>query len=310
MNIADFVSKTVEQWEKALIAFTPNLILGVLCFAAFFALAAICRRIILHSFRKLPKRRQHLASVISTIVFIGVLLFGTFLSIDALGLEDALTKLLASAGVVGIVIGFAVKDLTANSFAGLLLNTQAPFRIGDWVEIDGTFGTVERIGPITTEIKMMSGQLVFIPNQVIYTGSFKNYSTYGKRRVTLKSGVSYGDDLHKVREVTLNEIQKVEGLLKDEKVDFFFTGIGSSTFNFEVRFWINFTRETDYLMAMNDAVVRIHDRFDAESISLAYNVTTLDFGVKGGVNLFDQEIQVSDARLPAADGRPDKDHAK
>ncbi|WP_052265366.1 mechanosensitive ion channel family protein [Ruegeria sp. ANG-R] len=294
MNLADLVSKTLEQWENALITFAPNLVLGVLTFAAFFILASLSRRISRRFFGRRSTPRKRLASIASTVVYIGILLFGTFLAINALGLEDTLTKLLASAGVVGIVIGFAVKDLTANSFAGLLLNTQSPFRIGDWVEIDGTFGTVERIGAITTEVKMMSGQLVFIPNQVIYTGSFKNYSTYGKRRVTLKSGVSYGDDLHKVRKVTLDEIQKIESVLRDEKIDFYFTGIGSSTFNFEVRFWIKFTRETDYLTAMNDAVVGIHDRFEAESISLAYNVTTLDFGVKGGVNLFDQAIQISD----------------
>jgi small conductance mechanosensitive channel len=293
MNVKGMLEQTSDQWVQAIVAFIPKLALAVIVVVTFLLLAKLIRAISHRFYLRILWRQDHLARLVSILFYVLMLSAGVFLALEVLGLESVLAKLLAGAGVIGIIIGFAVKDITANSFAGLLLNTEAPFAVGDWVEISGTFGTVEKIGPITTSIRVMSGQRVFIPNQSIYSGPFTNFSSYGKRRVVLKSGISYGDNLTKVRAVTLEEIGKIDAVLRDEKIDFYFTDIGSSTFNFEVRFWIRFEQETDYLHAMNEAIVRIHDRFDAESISLAYNVTTLDFGVKGGVNLFDKELKVA-----------------
>ncbi|USG62486.1 hypothetical protein NBZ79_05800 [Sneathiella marina] len=94
-----------------------------------------------------------------------------------------------------------------------------------------------------------------------------------------------------MRSVALDEFRKTDAVLQDQDIDFYFTEISSSAYNFEVRFRIKFKQQTDYLEAMNETIVRIHDRFEKESISLAYNVTTLDFGVKGGVNRFDEKMK-------------------
>jgi small conductance mechanosensitive channel len=78
--------------------------------------------------------------------------------------------------------------------------------------------------------------------------------------------------------------------LPNEDMDFFFTKIGNSTYNFQLRFWIEFNSNNDFQKAMSDIIIRIKKRFEQENISIAYPVTTLDFGVKGGVNLFDRDI--------------------
>ncbi|WP_262507893.1 mechanosensitive ion channel family protein [Zhouia amylolytica] len=138
----------------------------------------------------------------------------------------------------------------------------------------------------------MPGQEVFIPNQIIYNGTFTNYSTWGKRRIILRSGVSYGDDLERVKSVAMDEVKKIEELLPEEGIDFYFTAIGDSTYNFMLRYWVQFNSNDDYCKGMNDVIIRIKKRFEQEGISIAYPVTTLDFGVKGGVNLFDKEINI------------------
>ena len=231
--------------------------------------------------------------VLSLFLYIAILIVtGIFLSLEILGLESVLTKLLAGAGIVGIVAGFAFKDIASNAFAGFLLNMQKPFKEGDWVTIDNNFGTIKDIGWITTSIKTISGQEVFVPNQLIYNNSFTNYSTFKKRRVILQSGVSYGDDLDLVKKAALDEINQIESLLKKQGIDFYFTSIGGYAYNFEVRFWIKFNKQTDYLNAMSEAIMRIKRRFEQENISIAYPVQTLDFGVKGGVNIFDKPIDL------------------
>ena len=105
---------------------------------------------------------------------------------------------------------------------------------------------------------------------------------------------SYGDDLELVKKVTLEEVNKISSVLKNEEIDFYYTEIASSTFNFEVRFWIEFNHQRDYLMARSEIIMRIKKRFEKENISIAYSVMSLDFGVKGGVNIFDKPLAVTD----------------
>lgn len=265
-------------------------------FLALFVMAVtlICARIIGRHGLRLTNRvlgdDPQLARVLTTMVKSLLIFAGAFLALEAAGLEAMLVKLIAGAGVLGIVIGFAVKDIAANALAGLLLNAQRPFKIGDWVDIGGAYGKVTQIGPITTTIHNVYGQDVYVPNQTIYSGSFINYSGCGKRLVVLKVGVSYGDELSKVQTATLDEIRQVEQRIEGEAIDFFFTDIGSSTYNFEVRVWIRFNEQKDYLRAKDEMVRRIKTRFEHEGFSIAYNVLTLDFAVKGGTNLFDKEI--------------------
>ncbi|MGB0891824.1 MAG: mechanosensitive ion channel family protein [Flavobacteriaceae bacterium] len=282
----------IEKFGKDAANYLPKFLFAIIVFLCFYFLGKIIKTYSLKFYAKVFSKNQDIARFISVSVYAILIITGIFLALEILGLESVLTKLLAGAGIVGIVAGFAFKDIASNAFAGFLLNMQKPFKEGDWVTIDNNFGTIKDIGWITTSIKTISGQEVFVPNQLIYNNSFTNYSTFKKRRVILQSGVSYGDDLDLVKKVAIDEISQIESLLKKQGIDFYFTSIGGSAYNFEVRFWIKFNKQTDYLGAMSEAIMRIKRRFEQENISIAYPVQTLDFGVKGGVNLFDKPIDI------------------
>lgn len=284
------IDSLLDKWGHSIVNFLPKILLALIVLIVFYFIAKLFKSLSLKFYSKIFKTKQEAVKIISISVYFFFLLSGVFLALEVLGLEGVLTKLLAGAGIVGIVAGFAFKDIASNAFAGFLLNIQRPFKDGDWVSVDNVFGTIKDIGWITTSIKTISGQEVFVPNQLIYNNTFTNYSTFGKRRIILKSGVSYGDDLDLVKKVALEEVSKIDSLLKDQEVDFYFTEIGSSTYNFEVRFWIQFNHQRDYLTAMSNIIMQIKKRFEQENISIAYNVTTLDFDVKGGVNIFDKPI--------------------
>ncbi len=286
------IEKLLDEWQNSTFDYLPKIVLALFVLIAFYFIAKFFRNLSLKFYSKVFKKQSDVAKIISAGIYFFILLAGVFLALETLGLESVLTKLVAGAGVLGIVAGFAFKEIASNAFAGLLLNIQRPFKPDDLVDIEGNFGTIRDIGWITTSIKTISGQEVFVPNQIIYNNVFTNYSTFNKRRVILQSGVSYGDDLEHVKKVTLDEVQKIDSLLKNEIVDFYFTSIGDSVYNFEVRFWINSTHQKDYLNAMSETIIRIKKRFEQENISIAYSVTTLDFGVKGGVNLFDNPINI------------------
>ncbi len=286
------IKSLIDNWGHSVWLYLPKIFLALLVVVGFYLVARLLKKYSLNLYAKTFKKSYQFAVFVATLIYIFILLSGVFIALEVLGLESVLAKLVAGAGIVGIVAGFAFKDIASNAFAGFLLNMQRPFKKGDWVAIDSAYGIIEKTGLITTSIVNVEGQEVFVPNQIIYNTSFINYSTFQKRLVVLNAGVSYGDDLDHVRTVTIDEITRINNRMKNEPIDFYFVEIGSSTFNFEVRFWIEFLHQKDYLEAKSDLIIRLKKRFEAEGISLAYSVLSLDFGVKGGVNLFDKKIEI------------------
>ena len=275
----------LDSWGESIYHFLPRIFLAILALVLFYILAKLIRHYSLKAYTKVLKKETELAKVISSVLFVVLIFVGIFLALDILGLEGVVTKMLAGAGIIVIVAGFAFKDIASNIFAGFLVNIQKPFKVNDWVKIDDNFGTITKIGWITTTINNNIGQEVYVPNSIIYSNPFLNYSTYTKRRIVLKSGVTHTDDLDLVKRVTLDEINNIDGVLKTEVIDFYFTSIGSYAYNFEVRFWIKFVNNPDYLSARSEAIMRIKSRFEKENIKIAYPTQTLDFVDKDGINI-------------------------
>ncbi|TDQ27539.1 mechanosensitive ion channel family protein [Tenacibaculum caenipelagi] len=282
-----------QEFQQNILEHIPKVLLALLTVIVFVFIASTAKKICIRFYKKAFKENYlNIEQTIASLFYALFIAAGILLALHILGLDKPFEKLLAGAGVIGIIAGFALKDIASNMFSGLLVDLQRPYKVGDWVEIDGKYGVVLAINWLTTKIKTVPGQEVFVPNQIIFNATFSNYSTWGKRRVILKSGVSYGDNLEHVRAVALDEVQKIKEYLPEEGIDFYFTDIGGSTYNFILRYWVKFESNDDFCRGMNDIIMRIKKRFEQENISIAYPVTTLDFAVKGGVNLFDKEIKV------------------
>ena len=104
----------------------------------------------------------------------------------------------------------------------------------------------------------------------------------GKRRVDLNVGVSYGDDLEKVKRITFEALKGIPNLSKEEETSLFFNKFGDSSINFVVRIWVNTPEQPAFLEVTSEAIIRIKKAFDANNISIPFPIRTLDFGIKGG----------------------------
>ncbi|MEZ4930398.1 MAG: mechanosensitive ion channel [Chitinophagales bacterium] len=288
----NYLKEILIQWQNSVLDQLPKILLAIIILLLFVFFAKVAKKITLNFYTKTIKAHSEIANFFSSVIYFFFILSGVFIALQLAGLEKLLTHVLAGAGIIGIIAGFAFKDVASNIFAGLLLKIQNPYTVDDWVEIDGNYGVVTQVGWITTKIKTVPGQEVFVPNQLVYSNTFTNYSTLKKRRIIFKTGVAYGDDLDRVKATALDEVYKIPELLKDEDVDFYFTEIGNSSYNFQLRFWIHFNNNKDYQKAMSDVIMRIKKRFEQENFSIAYPVTTVDFGIKGGVSLFDKKVNV------------------
>jgi small conductance mechanosensitive channel len=169
--------------------------------------------------------------------------------------------------------------------------------VGDVVETNGEFGKVEKISIRYTVVATPQGQKTIIPNRKVLDSLLKNYTISGERRIDLECGISYGDDLQKVKNIAIEAIEKIEGIDSSKKVEFFYVGFGDSSINFVVRYWIQFSSQQEYMEARSQGVMRLKSAFDENNITIPFPIRTLDFGIKGGLPM-SHELKNNKVKAP------------
>ncbi len=222
---------------------------------------------------------------IRTSSYVALIIVGVMTSLGILNLSGVVTSLLAGVGIIGLALGFAFQDLTANFMAGILIAIRQPFDIDDVVETNNFTGTIEKVSLRSTSLRTFQGQIVLVPNKDIFGNPIVNYSVTRKRHIDLSCGVAYGDDLEKARDLAIQAVKTIDYIDTSKEVQLFYTEFGDSSINFEVRFWIEFKKQVDFLRAQSDAIIRIKRSFDQNGITIPFPIRTLDFGVVGGEKL-------------------------
>lgn len=274
----------LEKWGEYAVLMLPNLLLAIILLIITFKLAGLLRRWM----SKFMNRFSHSAALnnlILTLLYIGMLLVGFFIVLNVLNLDRVVISMLAGVGILGLALGFAFQDIAANFMSGIIMAIRMPFREGDIIESKDKMGIVTNMNLRSTIIRSFQGQYHIIPNKDVFQNVITNYNTYGKRRIDLPVGVSYGDDLEKVKQVVLDAIKSVPKVNLDDPIQLFYTEFGDSSINFEVRFWISYHIQPDFLQVRSDAIMAIKQAFDENDIMIPFPIRTLDFGIKGGEKL-------------------------
>jgi MscS family membrane protein len=152
-----------------------------------------------------------------------------------------ITAFAAALAVGGLALALAAKDVIADAIEGFIILVDRPFRIGDRIEIQdvGTWGDVTEIGLRTTRIRTRDNRVVIVPNSVIGANQVINYSYPDPRyRIQTHVGIGYGADLEAARQIIVNTIRQVEGVLPSEPVDALYIEMGDSARILRVRWWI------------------------------------------------------------------------
>ncbi|HEY9050580.1 MAG TPA: mechanosensitive ion channel family protein [Gammaproteobacteria bacterium] len=183
-----------------------------------------------------------------------------------------MTAWLASAGIVGIAVGFAAKDTLANLFSGVFIMADAPYKIGDYVVLDsGERGEVTHIGIRSTRILTRSDVEVTIPNSIMGNTKIINESggPHKKYRIRIKVGVAYGSDIDKVKEILMDIALNDEGVCKDPEPRVRFRQFGGSSLDLELLCWID---EPMLRGRVSDSLnSTIYKRFNVEGVEIPYS---------------------------------------
>ena len=149
---------------------------------------------------------------------------------------------LASAGVLALAVGFAAKDTLANLFGGMFVIMDAPYKIGDYINLDsGERGRVIKIGLRSTRLLTRDDVEITIPNAQIAMSKIVNESggPWEKLRITAVIGVAYGSDVDQVHEVLMRTAKSVAYVVDDPEPRVRFTEFGDSALIFRVQCWVD-----------------------------------------------------------------------
>lgn len=290
-KISDIITNKISGWGEAIIKLLPNIVMAAVVMVLGLYIAKFIRRLSLKLTGKISKNHT-LSTLFSSVIyftFIGIVLF-TVLSI--LNLDKAVTSILAGAGILGLALAFAFQDIAANFMSGIFMSFRRPLKVGDIVQIKDYMGKVKEINLRDTLIETFQGKTVIIPNKEVFQNPIENYTILRKRRFDLSVGVSYGDDLEKVRQITLDAVSGIEELSQEDPVNVFFVAFGDSSVNLSVRMWVGSTEQSIYNKVGSEAIIRIKKAYDANDIMIPFPIRTLDFGIKGGTALSEMPLNI------------------
>jgi small conductance mechanosensitive channel len=217
--------------------------------------------------RMMNKRKidPAIVSFTESLTYIALMAFIVIAALAQLGIQT--TSFIAIIGAAGLAIGLALQGSLANFAAGFLMLIFKPFKIGDYVDGGGASGTVEKIQIFTTQLKSVDNKVIIIPNSRIMGDNIVNYSAKDTRRVDMLFGVSYGDDLDRVRTILKDVVDGDERILKEPEVMIVLKALADSSVNFEVRAWV---KTADFWGVYFDCMVAVKKRFDSKGISIPF----------------------------------------
>jgi len=199
-----------------------------------------------------------------------ILLYGILIVILAgtVGIETG--SIIALLGSAGLAIGLALQGSLSNFAGGVLILILKPFRIGDYIIVNGMEGTVTGIDIFYTKLKTGDNRVVVLPNGTLSNSDLINASQEPIRRVDMIASVDYGSDIKKVKAILFDIANDLEYSFEDEEhpIVVYVDTYGDSAINVGLRFWVN---SGDYWNAKWTANEQIKEKFDAAGISIPFN---------------------------------------
>lgn len=159
----------------------------------------------------------------------------TIIVADSLGISNSSLVAILSVGSLGVTL--AAEDILGNVAGGLVILSSRPFTIGDFVEVNGTTGTVEEISLNHTKVVTPDGQLVMLPNKELANSKLTNYTVMGRRRIKQVVTASYDAPTDVVKQACMDAVSQTPNLLTDPAPAVFLTDYGSSSIEYAIYCW-------------------------------------------------------------------------
>jgi len=260
------LAPAVEQFEEkgvAFIRFLPVLLVG-LAILAFATLVAIWAGRPSFPYDRITSN-AFAADFLRMGVRIVILLTGTLLALDLMGAGALVGAVLGTAGLAGLALGFAFRDIAENYLAGIILSLRQPFAPRDHVELGGHEGRIVRLTGRETVLMTLDGNHVRIPNTTVFKSVMTNFTRNPRRRVTVRVGVAPWEDLSRALLLGKKVLGGLGGVLEAPPVTARVHELGDSSVELRFFAWVDQT-DSDFGKVRSEAVRKIKEAFDEEGI--------------------------------------------
>jgi len=257
-------NEVIEMIKTTGVEFSINLVTAIVIF--YFGRMVV--GLLMRGLNKMMQAQdvdKTLQTFVANLVRMVLLMFVIIAAISALGIQT--TSFIAILGAAGLAIGLALQGSLSNFASGVLIVMFRPYKVGDWVEAAGISGAVEEVQILTTVLKTGDNKKVIVPNSQIMGSIITNYSANDRRRIDMVIGVSYDDDLDKVRSTLEQLVAADDRILDDPACTIAVSELADSSVNFVVRPWV---KTADYWGVMFDLTEAIKKRFDKDGISFPF----------------------------------------
>lgn len=193
--------------------------------------------------------------------------------VSALGVNTtSFAALLAS---FGVAIGMALSGNLQNFAGGIVILFLKPYKVGDWIEAQGTAGTVQSIQIFHTVLLTADGKLIYVPNGSMSSGTITNYTLTPNRRAEWVIGIEYGEDVEKARQVVLNILKADKRVIESPEPVVWLNELNNSSVDMTIRCW---TSNEDYWGVMFETREKIYNRFNELGIGFPFPQVTVHQG--------------------------------
>ena len=247
----DGIGGLLEMWLPGIIKFGLKLLaVAVIVFIGRWLIGKVDRFL-----KRLFERKDveiSLAGFLRNIVKVVLYLIVFLMAIGTLGIKT--TSFAAILAAVSLAIGMALSGTLQNFAGGVIILLLRPFKVGDYIQAQGFEGTVKSIQLFNTLLNTADHKTILLPNGALSTGSINNYSSETRRRVDIKIGLAYGNDIAEARKVILELLAKESRILKDTEPKIIVTSLGDSAVNVDVRVWVEKADYWDVLFSLNEQI--------------------------------------------------------
>lgn len=244
----------------------PTLLLGlILLTISYFVASPLSKLLVKPLIYMTDSKLVHL--VAKRGISILILLLGVYLFLRLAGLTEFAIAIMSGTGLIGLILGFAFRDIAENFIASLLLSVQRPFKIDDVIEIDGRLGVVKKVTARATTLVDYDGNHIQIPNATVYKNTIKNLTANPKMRAKVVIGIGYDNDIRYCQTLALKIANKQTGVITEPPAQVLINNLGSSTINFNLFFWVN-SEQHSPLKVASQLMRELVTEFTTQNISM------------------------------------------
>lgn len=273
---SDISTAKVQEFVRGFFWMLPNLLIAAAVLVAFLVATWIVHRAVRGVFRR--RGRENLGELVAQFARWGVVFLGVLVIAAIVFPSIKPADLLSTLGVGSIAIGFAFKDILQNWMAGLLILWRQPFRRGDQIVVGKFEGTVEHIEARATLITTYDGRRVVIPNNDVYATSVIVNTAFPSRRSETDIGLALTADLRRARDVTLEAMKTIDGVLPQPAPELLAWELGESTLNARLRWWTG-SKRTDVVHTKARVIERVTEALNQAGIDLPFPTRTIDMRI-------------------------------